>query len=624
LPPSSYFQRIYQRIATQLPAVKMAAAAPQNARADEFVAWPFIDTLFDFTRIAGKGTTLTRGPIPQGLQKRVAVIGAGVGGLCAAFELLKCGVVPTVFEASNRLGGRAWSKRFTEPSAARDGTEFQVDAFAELGSMRVPPCHKTFWQYIEQLGLGSVHPDEDKPKKEQKVLLFPNPATVTTRLYYKNETRNLGRGLAPDEETQAILQSVSAWVQKLSNPFRAAYLAWQQSPTPENKAALVKVWQGIIDEYKDMNFYGAVVKDMPHWTTETLNAFGALGVGTGGHGPLYPIGMVDALRVLLMRWEEDHRFIVKGIEELPRAFYKTMVECPGIGLTSLEQQQALKFNHSVISISYDKILGQPVILLQDGKEHVFDAVIVATTTRSMSFMELTLSSTERTSVLSEEAATALRSLHMTSASKMFIRTKKKFWLDDSGKAKPDFPQVLLTDELPRAAYLLDYPNQDNGVVLISYAWEDDSERLQGLDVERRFKHLRNILYKAVPEWQDQLEPVNNQIYSIDWQEQPHYFGAYSLGYPGQGPLAHAAYFQFQTVLDKEKDRGVYLAGDGVSWAGGWTEGALQTALNAATAVAKRLDGALPEYHALMQDPGLYNYETGSKPEAEPLAGISSR
>jgi tryptophan 2-monooxygenase len=124
---------------------KPHAMTAEKKVSQTFIAWPFIDNLFDFTKIIGKGNALTSVPIENGLNKKVAIIGAGAGGMSAAYELLKCGVVADVYEASDRVGGRAWSKNFTN----EDGKE--VSAFAELGSMRVPPSQKTFWAYANGL-----------------------------------------------------------------------------------------------------------------------------------------------------------------------------------------------------------------------------------------------------------------------------------------------------------------------------------------------------------------------------------------------------------------------------------------------------------------------------------------
>ena len=58
----------------------------------------------------------------------VAIIGAGIAGLATAYELMKLGLRPVVYEAS-RIGGRLRSQRF-------GGTD---DVIAELGAMRFPP-----------------------------------------------------------------------------------------------------------------------------------------------------------------------------------------------------------------------------------------------------------------------------------------------------------------------------------------------------------------------------------------------------------------------------------------------------------------------------------------------------
>lgn len=75
----------------------------------------------------------------------------------------------------------------------------------------------------------------------------------------------------------------------------------------------------------------------------------------------------------------------------------------------------------------------------------------------------------------------------------------------------------------------------------------------------------------------------------------------------RGVYSYALYYQFLSVLDPAHDRGVYLAGDSVSWSGGWIEGALQTGINAACAAAKRIGASMRPHSPLTQNLHRYNY-----------------
>jgi monoamine oxidase len=75
----------------------------------------------------------------------VAVLGAGVAGLVAAYELNALGYDVDVYEASPRVGGRIHTHRFgSGPSAP----------YVELGAMRIPTKHRHAMRYIARLGLG--------------------------------------------------------------------------------------------------------------------------------------------------------------------------------------------------------------------------------------------------------------------------------------------------------------------------------------------------------------------------------------------------------------------------------------------------------------------------------------
>ena len=86
------------------------------------------------------------GAVPAGLYgTEVAVVGAGLSGLVAAYELMKLGLRPVLYEA-DQIGGRLRTASF--PSAA--------GVVADLGGMRFPVSGKAFYHYVELLGLETA------------------------------------------------------------------------------------------------------------------------------------------------------------------------------------------------------------------------------------------------------------------------------------------------------------------------------------------------------------------------------------------------------------------------------------------------------------------------------------
>src|SRR5262245_6975416 len=78
--------------------------------------------------------------------KRVVVIGAGMAGLCAAYELMGLGHDVLVFEAQSRPGGRV--------RTIRDG--FADGLHAEAGASRLPNTHVLTMRYAKQFELPLV------------------------------------------------------------------------------------------------------------------------------------------------------------------------------------------------------------------------------------------------------------------------------------------------------------------------------------------------------------------------------------------------------------------------------------------------------------------------------------
>ena len=80
----------------------------------------------------------------RGSRRRVVVLGAGLAGLGAAYNLMRHGYDVTVLEAQDRPGGRV--------QTVRDG--FHRGGHAELGAVRIFDSHKYTLRYAREFGLA--------------------------------------------------------------------------------------------------------------------------------------------------------------------------------------------------------------------------------------------------------------------------------------------------------------------------------------------------------------------------------------------------------------------------------------------------------------------------------------
>ena len=63
---------------------------------------------------------------------RIVIVGAGLAGLTSAYRLKQDGVISTIYEATNRVGGRCWTRR----------GYFKEDQMIERGGELIDTGHK--------------------------------------------------------------------------------------------------------------------------------------------------------------------------------------------------------------------------------------------------------------------------------------------------------------------------------------------------------------------------------------------------------------------------------------------------------------------------------------------------
>ncbi|MCG8291320.1 flavin monoamine oxidase family protein [Pseudomonas entomophila] len=117
-------------------------------------------------------------PANVGQGATVTVVGAGIGGLVAAYELRKAGFTVVLLEARERVGGRNWTVRRGDRVEFTDGSvqvaDFDEGLYLNAGPGRLPSHHQLMLGYCRELGVelevlvntsrnALVRPDLDQP-----------------------------------------------------------------------------------------------------------------------------------------------------------------------------------------------------------------------------------------------------------------------------------------------------------------------------------------------------------------------------------------------------------------------------------------------------------------------------
>src|SRR5947199_6231098 len=97
-------------------------------------------------------------PKTSGAGKTVVILGAGVTGLCAAYELDRAGYDCTILEASRRAGGRSLTLRrgdtFSELGGPVQECRFDAGLYLNAGPGRIPHHHVHVVDYCRRFGVA--------------------------------------------------------------------------------------------------------------------------------------------------------------------------------------------------------------------------------------------------------------------------------------------------------------------------------------------------------------------------------------------------------------------------------------------------------------------------------------
>ncbi|MGH3262162.1 MAG: flavin monoamine oxidase family protein, partial [Trebonia sp.] len=160
----------------------------------------------------------------------VGVIGAGLAGLVAAYELMELGLRPVVYEPA-RIGGRLRSQEF----------EGARDIYAELGGMRFPVSGSSFFHYADRVGLAGVP--------------FPNPLTEAAGSTVIDIAGRTCQGSTLDELPPEFAEVARAWDKALAE---IGFGALQDAIRARDVGTLKRLWNELVPLWDGRTFYDFV------------------------------------------------------------------------------------------------------------------------------------------------------------------------------------------------------------------------------------------------------------------------------------------------------------------------------------------------------------------------------
>jgi monoamine oxidase len=485
-----------------------------------------------------------RGPIdltgaPAGAS--VLILGAGIAGMSAAYELRNAGYRVQVLEYNHRPGGRNWTlrggDRYTELGGATQECHFDPDHYINPGPWRLPYHHRGMLHYCKTL----------------KVPL--EPFLQINYNAYLHSSRAFGGKPRRFREIKADYQGHVAELLAKATSQRA--LDTHVSAEDQEKLLeSLRSW-GALDKQLSYRASGAS-SDRRGYEKEP-------GGGLSGRAvPSKPIGLSELLDSRL--WEG----IANGdYFDMQQALFQPVGGMGRVGEAfGRELGPLIRYNARVVEIHQD-----------DHGVSVAYEDLAAPGTRLSARADWCLC-TIPLSVLSQipmnvgsALATAIAAVPYASAIKVGLQFKRRFWEEDDHI----YGGITYTD-LPITN--IGYPNYGmhgggKGVLLGAYIWGGDAMEFTAMAPEERVQAALAYGAQIHPQY---LREFDNGV-AVAWSRVPFTLGCFGIW----SEDARANHYDDLCAIDGR----IALAGEHASFINGWQEGAVTSSLDAIGRIHQR-------------------------------------
>ena len=284
-------------------------------------------------------------------------------------------------------------------------------------------------------------------------------------------------------------------------------------------------------------------------------------------------------------WSSDMHCIKGGMFLLPEAFTK---KDNGGWNPDVFLHDKIHFNRTVKEIIYkfdeDDTENNHVVVKgyfsnsRQPFEIEGDAVLVATPINILRQIKYTPD--EHTEPPPQDFHKAIEDIFTGPATKLFIQTKTRFWENEGikgGFSKTNLP----IGQLHYPSNVTGEHPGEKGILLV-YTWKTEALLFGSLDPTTALHEVVEQIATIHPEIKDQVETGA----VCAWYNHPTAQGAYALLKPNQ-------YKNVRYIME-DPMANIFFAGEGLSFAAGWIQGALESGLRAAFQFYIRNEGGWPK------------------------------
>lgn len=498
----------------------------------------------------GPSTCLEGNEVKQGLSgKSVLIVGAGVAGLSAAFELEKVGHSTQILELQHRVGGRT--------KTLRGG--FSDGLHAEGGAMRIPPNHYLTNGYIQKFGIP-VRPFINY--NDNTWLYLDGESKIRTKEWNENN-RFYSTKFFPgwDSHLQSDIRpnvdGIMDLYKRTIEPVKEDLLSLIKEKGPqEGWKEWVEKWSKLsVDDFLRTNINSDLCSAYRPWPEAAIR-----GLQISTYSPAFGTSLVEYLRDELGEWWTDRLHTpVDGMDTIAKNFIQPQ-HTNIVNTTDLAKR--IQFGAKVRSVkrNLENKVEVTARNVMTGTDQIYtaDAVIITVPLTILRQMDIDLA---------EDCRKAIGNIHYQPSTKVVLQCKTRFWEKEVGQggfSKTDLPIGQLHYPSPND------PRIPNGRgLLVCYTWEQDALIFGSQSETEAVESAVREITKIHPEMKNEFEVGMVQAWFNDNSAQ----GAYASLLPNQYNSG------MKTLMTP--DHPIYLAGEAISYTNGWIQGAIESGLNAA-------------------------------------------